>query len=150
MWKARAAQAYGAERPTQDADCVVKQERANLDRLAAAMRELHARRRVAGMHDEEARLLPVQLDRETLADLALTTWMTDAGPFDVLDGLEDRSGRVVPYEELAERGTVLHVSGIAVRPALEDIIAAKERANRPKDREALPELRAIRDRRASR
>lgn len=67
------------------------------------------------MHDEEARLLPVQLDRETLADLALTTWMTDAGPFDVLDGLEDRSGRVVPYEELAERGTVLHVSGIAVR-----------------------------------
>lgn len=26
-----AAQAYGAERPTQDADCVVKQERANLD-----------------------------------------------------------------------------------------------------------------------
>lgn len=81
----------------------------------------------------------------------LTTWMTDAGPFDVLDGLEDRSGRVLPYEELAERGTVLHVSGIAVRAAsLEDIIAAKERANRPKDREALPELRAIRDRQASR
>jgi hypothetical protein len=145
-----AAQAYGAGRPTEDADCVVKRERANLERLAAAMRELHARLRVAGMGDEEARRLPVQLDSETLADLAITTWMTDAGPFDVLDGLQDRSGRVVPYEELAERGTVLHVNGIAVHAAaLEDIIAAKERANRPKDREALPELRAIRDRQAS-
>ena len=29
--------------------------------------------------------------------------------------------------------------------ALEDIIRAKERANRAKDREALPELRALRD-----
>ncbi len=69
----------------------------------------------------------------------------------MLDGLEDRSGRVVPYEELAERGTVLHVRGIAVRAAaLEDIIAVKERADRPKDRDVLPELRAIRDRQASR
>jgi hypothetical protein len=30
--------------------------------------------------------------------------------------------------------------------ALEDIIRAKERADRAKDREALPELRALRDR----
>jgi len=37
------------------------------------------------------------------------------------------------------RGFTVHVA------ALEDIIAAKEYANRPKDREALPELRAIRD-----
>lgn len=141
-----AAQAYGVNRPTEDADCVVSRERANLDRLAGAMRELNARLRVAGMSDEEAKMLPVQLDGGTLADLSLTTWVTDAGPFDVLDGLEAPDGRVVRYEELAGRANTLYVSGIAVRAAaLEDIIAAKERADRPKDREALPALRAKRD-----
>ena len=35
-----AAYAYGAERPTDDADCVVRRERTNLDRLAGALREL--------------------------------------------------------------------------------------------------------------
>lgn len=107
-----AAAAYGAGRPTEDADCVVSRERGNVDRLAEAMRELNARLRVTGMTDEEATALPVQIDGATLADLSVSTWMTDAGPFDVLAGLEDR---------------------------------AKEHADRPKDREALPELRAIRD-----
>jgi len=49
-----AAYAYGAERPTDDADCVVSRERTNLDRLAGALRELHARLRVGGMTDAEA------------------------------------------------------------------------------------------------
>lgn len=75
-----AATAYGAQRPTYDADCVVRRERANLDRLATAMKRLNARLRVAGMPDDEARLLPLQLDGATLADLLITTWMTDAGP----------------------------------------------------------------------
>src|SRR5271165_968533 len=35
-----AATAYGAERPTEDADCVVRRERAKLDHRAQAMREL--------------------------------------------------------------------------------------------------------------
>lgn len=76
--------------------------------------------------------------------------MSDAGPFDVLNGLEAPAGRLVPYEELAGRANTLYVSGMAVRAvALEDIIAAKERADRPKDREALPALRAKRDERAA-
>jgi hypothetical protein len=77
-----------------------------------------------------SRQLPVQLDGETLADLALTTWMTDAGPFDVLDGLEDRSGRVVPYEELAKRGNVLYVGGIAVRAAALEVTGPEGPADR--------------------
>lgn len=141
-----AATAYGAERPTNDADCVVRRDRANLDRLSSAMRELNARLRVAGMTDDEARLLPVQIDGLTLADLSITTWTTDAGPFDVLAGLEAPDGRLVPYEELAERATLLQGDGFVIHAAgLDDIIRAKERADRPKDREALPELRAIRD-----
>jgi hypothetical protein len=141
-----AAYAYGAERPTDDADCVVRRERANLDRLAGALRELHARLRVGGMSDAEARALPVQIDGTTLDMAGMSTWMTDAGPFDVLAGLEASDGHLVPYEELATRSTLLHGNGFTIRAAaLEDIIRAKERANRIKDRDALPELRALRD-----
>jgi hypothetical protein len=43
-----AATAHGAERPTDDADCVVSRGRENLDRLAAALRELKARRGLYG------------------------------------------------------------------------------------------------------
>lgn len=144
-----AATAYGAERPTEDADCVVSRERANLDRLAEAMRDLNARLRVAGMTDEEAIMLPVQIDGATLADLSISTWMTDAGPFDVLAGLEAPDGHLVPYEELVQRASVLRGQGFDIHAAgLDDIIRAKERADRPKDREALPELWAIRDARA--
>jgi hypothetical protein len=131
-----AAYAYGAERPTDDADCVVRRERANLDRLAGALRELHARLRVGGMSDAEARALPVQIDSTTLDMAGMSTWMTDAGPFDVLAGLEAADGHLVSYEELATRATVLYGNGFTIRAAaLEDIIRAKERADRAQDRE---------------
>lgn len=72
--------------------------------------------------------------------------MTDAGPFDVLAGLESSDGHLVPYEQLAERASMLQGEGFVIHAAaLDDIIRAKERADRPKDREALPELRALRD-----
>jgi hypothetical protein len=79
----------------------------------------------------------------------MSTWMTDAGPFDVLAGLEASDGRLVSYEELVERASVLQGDGLVIRVAsLEDIIRAKDRADRAKDREALPELLALRDARA--
>jgi predicted nucleotidyltransferase len=53
---------------------------------------------------------------------------------------------LVPYEELVERSTVLRGDGFVIPAAgLEEIIRAKERADRIKDREALPELRRLRD-----
>ena len=141
-----AAIGYGASRQTEDTDCVVRRTQANLERVAAALRELNARLRVAGMADEDAKALPVRIDPTTLDRAGMTTWMTDAGPFDVLAGLEASDGRLKPYEELLERSTVLRGDGFVLRAAaLDDIIEAKERADRPKDREGLPELRAIRD-----
>jgi predicted nucleotidyltransferase len=77
----------------------------------------------------------------------MSTWMTDAGGFDVLAGLEVTDGHLVPYDELMTRSTVIRGDGFVVRAAaLEDIIVAKERANRSKDHDSLPELRALRDR----
>ncbi|MDP9453679.1 MAG: hypothetical protein M3P97_09915 [Actinomycetota bacterium] len=79
-----AAIAHGATRPTSDLDCVARRSGTNLDRLAAALRELNARLRVAGLSDEEAAALPTQLDRDTLGRMEISTWRTDAGDLDVL------------------------------------------------------------------
>jgi hypothetical protein len=68
-----AANAHGAERPTEDADCVVRRERANLDRLAGALRELNARLRVGHPADAESGTLPVQIDGAALDMAGMTT-----------------------------------------------------------------------------
>jgi len=143
-----AARAHGAGRVTYDVDCVPQLSRDNLDRLAAAMRELNARLRVGGLSDEEATRLPVQLSGSALARMEISTWRTDAGDFDVIADIPDGDGRHLTYEELAERAAELNLDGIAVRvAALDDVIASKEWADRPKDRAALDELRALRQKR---
>jgi hypothetical protein len=136
-----AATAYGAIRETEDADCVVRRERVNLNRLAVALRELNARLRVGRMSDEEAKQLKIHLDGVMLENSGNSTWTTDAGPFDLLTDLKDFDGGSVTYEELITRSTVLRGDGFEVHVAsLDDVIAAKTFANREKDREALPEL----------
>jgi len=141
-----AARAYGAQRPTFDVDCVPEPSRENLDRMAAAMRELHARLRVEGLTDDEAALLPVQVTGSTLVRMELSTWRTDGGDLDVLADIPDRHGRHLSYQELVQRASELNLDGIVVRvAALDDVIASKEWADRPKDRDALPELRGLID-----
>lgn len=139
-----AANSYGAQRTTEDMDCLVGRSHANLERLASAMKELGARIRAEGVSDEEAKALPIPLDGRTLANYELSTWTTDAGWFDVLSNIPARDGRRLSYEDLAQRSHLVHGDGFAIRAAaLEDIIASKEWANRPKDHEALGELHAI-------
>lgn len=139
-----AATAHGASRPTDDFDCLANRQPDTLDRLASAMRELHARLRVEGLSDEESVALPVVLDRHFLNTSELSTWRTDAGDFDVLADIPARDGHRLRYDELIKRAQVQEVHGIAVRvAALPDVIASKEWADRPKDRQALPELRQL-------
>ena len=139
-----ASRAHGAQRRTYDVDCVPEPSWENLDRLATAMRELGARLRVEGLSDEEAALLPVQLTGATLVRMEISTWRTDAGDLDILTDIPDRDGRHMRYAELVDRASELHLDGIVVRvAALDDVIASKEWANRPKDRDALPELRSL-------
>lgn len=140
-----AARAHGAQRLTCDVDCLPERSRDNLDRLAAGMRDLDARLRVEGLRDEEWSLLPVRLTGPTLARLEISTWRTDAGDLDILAGIPGGDGRHLLYEDLIVRASELNLDGIVVRiAALDDVIASKEWSNRPKDDDALSELRHLR------
>ena len=84
------------------------------------------------------------IDAATLRAFGSTTWTTDAGPLDVLRELPVAGGRRT-FDELVQRSTDVDVSGVVIKLAsLDDIIDSKTHANRPKDREALPELRRLR------
>lgn len=145
-----AAVIHGAERATQDFDCVTQSSRENLQRLALAMRELRARIHVEGLTDAEASLLPVAIEGPMLERMEISTWRTDAGDLDILVDIPDANGRHLRFEELNERADSAVVGGLVVRVAsLDDIIASKEWADRPKDLEALPELRRLRAKRVA-
>jgi hypothetical protein len=61
----------------------------------------------------------------------------------------DEHRNLARFEQLQEHALTLEIEGIIVRVApLNDIIRSKEIADRPADREALPELYALRDRRS--
>lgn len=143
------ARIHGAVRATADIDCVPATDEENLQRLADALAELGARLRVGGMTDDEARQLPLQLDAATLGAFGSSTWMTDAGPLDLLVELRDPAGGRHPFGDLNSRALDVTVGEVTIRVAsLDDIIASKEFADRPKDREALPELQALRSERS--
>ena len=97
-----------------DVDCVPNTTAINLERLAVALRHLNARLRVGGMTDEEARQLPVQLDAEIVAAFGSSTWMTDAGPLDLLVELRDRDGGRHQYADLLGRAVRYEVGTVTV------------------------------------
>lgn len=79
--------------------------------------------------------------------MEISTWRTDAGDLDILVEIPGADGSRLSYEDLLPRAvdTPYGTGRIMVHiAALDDIIASKQWANRPKDREALPELRALR------
>jgi len=136
--------AHGAQRPTKDLDCLALRSAENLDRFAAALRDLSARLRVEGLSDDESAALGVRVDADTLARLEISTWRTDAGDLDVLTDLPDAHGKRLVYRDLVTRADRQEFHGVLVQvAALDDIIASKEWADRPKDREALAELRDL-------
>lgn len=146
-----AAQLHGATRATYDVDVLAGRSAKNLERVAAALRELGAFLRVGGLSDEEARALPMPIDAATLAALEVSTWRTEAGDVDVLTNLRSLEGERRPYEDLLAAAVTAEIGSIQVRLAgLGDIVAAKKFANRGKDLEALPELERLRDEQADR
>ena len=99
------------------------------------------------MTDEEAAELPFQLDAIAFERMGITNWRTDAGDLDVMVDMPNREGRRLRYDDLLANARSIDHAGLVIRVAgLDDIIASKEWANRPKDHEALPELYELRER----
>jgi hypothetical protein len=134
-----AARLWGSPTMTNDVDICYDRDRANLERLAAALQELHARLR--GVDDE----VPFLLDAETLARGQNFTFTTDLGPLDIL-GLP---AGVKDFNELAVNATSFDLGdGVIVSVCdLDDLIRMKRAAGRPKDRVELEILAAVREER---
>lgn len=128
---------HGATRLTQDIDICPELSAENLDRLAQALTDLHARLSIG-----PTETIPVPIiDQRLLAQMEIGNWSTDAGRVDVLHHIPARAGDALGYNELRRRATPITDEGRTFLVAsLADIAASKRAADRGKDRDALPEL----------
>ena len=124
----------GSSRTTYDVDLCYRRTADNLERLASALQELNPSLRGAPPD------LPFILDAKSLALGSNFTFDTTLIPLDLLGWVEP----IGSYDDLIQtaetheyKGRQLHVV------ALDDLIRIKEHISRPKDRESLLHLRAI-------
>lgn len=134
-----AGRIWGSPTMTNDVDICYDRDPANLERLAAALSELHARLR--GVDDD----VPFLMEAITLAKGQNLTFATDLGPVDVL-GLP---AGVKEFNELAVNAATFDLGdGVVVQVCdLDDLIRMKRAAGRPKDRIELEILSAVREER---
>jgi hypothetical protein len=131
-----AASAHGSPSVTQDLDVCYGRDRGNLERLAAALRELEATLRGAPAG------LPFLLDAETLARGDRFTFDTVAGDFDILGTPAGTDG----YSDLRAGAEAVDIDGHTVLvTSLDDLIRMKRAAGRAKDRVEIEILGALRD-----
>jgi len=134
-----AAIAHGSPQVTQDLDIAYATDEANLERLGSVLVALGATLR--GVTDG----VPFVPDGQTLRRTRMLTLDTSDGPLDLL-AEPDGAGS---YAGLRANAIEATVSGATVRIAgLEDLLAMKKVAGRPKDRVYVEELEAIRRLRA--
>ena len=131
-----AAILHGASHVTTDVDVVPQEARENLERLSAVLNEIHARIRVADEPDG----VPFDHSGESLARVRAWTLQTDLGDLDITFEPSGTQG----FEDLRRGAIVMHLrSGDVIVASLADVVRSKEAADRPRDRAALPGLRAL-------
>jgi predicted nucleotidyltransferase len=130
----------GSARVTYDVDLCYRRTPENLERLAAALRTLKLTLRGAPTD------LKFRLDAEALALGSNFTFEVDGeDPLDLLAYLEP----VGTYDDIVATSETVQIGGRAVRViGLEDLIRVKRHLGRPKDRESLLQLEAIKRLRA--
>ena len=131
-----AAVTYGAPLVTQDVDICYARDPGDLERLAIALREIHAELRgtPAG--------LPFHLDARTLRAGDSFTLTTDVGWVDIIATPMGTNG----YDDLARTAEAFDLFGHRVLVAsVDDLIRMKRAAGRPKDLLAVEALGALRE-----
>jgi hypothetical protein len=132
---AAAARIAGAPVVTEDIDVTPATDKPNLERLAAALKELRARLRSPSGKGG----VPFQLDADMLRSADLWTLTTAAGDLDICFTPSGTRG----YRDLRREALRTRVGpGLSVSVAsLRDVIRSKEAAGRDKDLAQLPLLR---------
>lgn len=127
----------GSPSITNDTDVCYARDRPNLELLAAALVELHARLR--GVEED----VPFLLDAKTLEAGQNFTFDTSAGALDILAEPAGTKG----YDDLAANARPVDLGAALVVQvcALDDLIRMKRAAGRPKDRIELEILAAVRE-----
>lgn len=126
---------HGSARVTFDVDICYRRTRENLQRLATALQSLEPTLRNAPPD------LPFQIDAVSLALGENFTFGTKLGDLDLLGYLEPIGG----YEQLIDRAERVGAGRFELNViALDDLIKIKQHLGRPKDRDALLQLLAIR------
>src|SRR5271169_1105142 len=116
-----AAVLHGSPLTTTDADICPEHEPGNLDRLAAALKELDARVRTP----DRSEGVPFPHDAAFLRNLQVLNLTTRFGDLD----LSFRPTGTEGFSDLKTRAVSMRISGLAVTvAALEDVIRSKEAA----------------------
>lgn len=129
--------AHGSAYPTFDLDVAYARDRANIERMAAALKELDVTLRGAPPD------LPFQVDAQTLSNGSNFTFDSPYGSFDILGDVAGISA----YDELKGKSDAALIEDIEVRVAsIDHLIAMKRAANRPKDQLMAEEYLKLADR----
>jgi hypothetical protein len=130
------ARLHGSPTVTNDTDICYERSPENLEKLAAALRDLGATLR--GVEDD----VPFLLDAKTLAAGDHCTFTTLAGGLDCLGTPAGVGG----FDELVDGAVPFDVDGLTVLVAsIDDLIRMKRAAGRPQDLMAVEWLSAVRD-----
>lgn len=133
---ALAARLQGFPRLTADADITPARDLHNLNRLAAALRELDARVFTEAVPEG----LAFDCSAQTLSRAEMWNLVTAAGRLDLAFTPSGTAG----YEDLIQGALRFEVYGTELLAAsLEDIIRTKEAADRPQDRQDVVIMREI-------
>ena len=131
-----AAVTHGAPLVTQDIDICCARDQANLELLAAALREVHAELRGAPQG------LSFRLHAPNLASHERLSFTTDVGWIDIMATPAGTTG----YDDLLRTAELFTLFSHRVMVAsVEDLIRMKREAGRPKDLRVVEELGALRE-----
>jgi hypothetical protein len=133
-----AAQAHGSTSLTTDLDICIARDPENLHALAGVLADVSAIRR--GLPPDAPPMPP--LDARTLRAGSLFTLATRFGDFDLLANPDPG----FDFATLSEGAVAANTAGVRVLAAgLDDLMAMKRAAGRPKDRVELEILGALRE-----